>query len=140
MASKVGSDTVTNGIRVKAVAKYMQENSNPEADYYFFSYRITVTNEGDEKVKLLSRHWIIIDSEGNREDVRGPGVVGKTPDLGPGETFEYTSFCPLNTNWGTMEGNYQMKTEGGEIFDAHIGRFYLVSNTLLQTATSEEGE
>ena len=78
-----------------------------------------------EVAQLLTRHWIIIDAEGNQEEVRGPGVVGQTPTLAPGEGFKYTSYCPLPTPWGTMEGSYRMQRPSGEVFDAKIARFYL---------------
>ncbi len=76
-------------------------------------------------VQLVSRHWIIIDAYGRREDVSGPGVVGQTPRLEPGKAFKYQSFCPLRTVWGTMEGEYQMRYDDGETFDVQIARFYL---------------
>ena len=125
---QIDSDTITQGIRVKAVAWYMPEHSNPEQNRFFFSYRISITNEGDSAARLLSRHWIIIDSHGKRTDVKGPGVVGHTPRLEPGESFKYNSFCPLETDFGTMEGFFQMKRDDGESFDSEIGRFYLASN------------
>jgi len=100
-----GSDTTTEGIRVQA---------------------IVITNEGTRRAKLKSRHWIILDADNQREDVRGPGVVGKTPDLAPRERFEYMSQCPLRTPWGTMEGSYVFERENGEQFEAVIGRFFLV--------------
>jgi ApaG protein len=127
MSYSLQSDTVTEGIRVRAAAQYIPERSNPETNTFFFSYRISITNEGTKQARLLTRHWIIINAEGDREDVRGPGVIGQTPVLGPGESFEYTSFCPLNTEWGTMEGTYRMEREGGKRFDVHIGRFYLTT-------------
>ena len=116
---------MTDGVRVIAKPFYIAEKSNPEENQYVFGYRITISNEGTEPVQLISRHWIIIDGDGEREDVRGPGVVGQTPVIEPGKRFTYTSGCPLNTEWGSMEGNYQMKRPNGEIFDAKIGRFFL---------------
>jgi ApaG protein len=93
-----------------------------------FAYRITIANEGTKRARLLSRHWVIINGDGDREDVQGPGVVGKTPNLAPGDDFEYTSFCPLDTEWGTMEGTFQMQREDGSTFDAVVGRFFLTVN------------
>jgi ApaG protein len=133
MPQSPDSDTVTEGIRVQAAARYLPEQSDPEHDRFTFAYRIVISNEGSKKAKLLSRHWLIIDSEGHREEVRGPGVVGEFPDLGPGERFEYTSGCPLATPWGTMEGTYQMEREDGSTLDAAIGRFFLVSETASRT-------
>jgi len=125
MTNTLHSDTITHGIRVIADAKYVPERSYPEEGYYFFSYKITIKNESSEWARLLSRHWIIINAYGDRDDVKGPGVIGQTPGLAPGESFEYTSFCPLNTEWGTMEGSYRMQRENGEEFDVNIGRFYM---------------
>jgi ApaG protein len=127
MPDSLQSDRTTSEVRVRAVAQYIPERSNPETDNFFFSYRITITNEGRKRIRLLTRHWIIINADGDREDVRGPGVIGQTPLLDPSESFEYTSFCPLNTEWGTMEGMYLMEDEDGERFDVHIGRFYLTT-------------
>ena len=129
MTHSLISDTVTEGIRVRAIATYVPEQSNPGEGRYFFGYRITISNEGAHRAKLLARHWIISNADGHSEQVRGPGVVGKYPDLAPGESFEYTSFCPLDTEWGTMEGKYQMQREDGEFFDVAIGRFFL-TNTM----------
>src|SRR3712207_2667213 len=119
------SDVTTHGVRVGATAYYLPEESDPDEPLYVFGYTIVIANQGDEPVQLLSRHWVIIDANGRREDVRGPGVVGETPRLEPGQAFKYRSFCPLRTPWGTMEGTYQMRRDTGETFDAEIGRFYL---------------
>jgi ApaG protein len=128
---QISSDTTTNNIRVQAFPEYIPEQSNPELNRYSFGYKIVITNNGDEKVKLLSRYWIIINSEGDQQIAEGPGVVGYTPELMPGESFEYSSHCPLNTNWGTMEGYYTMLKENGETFEAKIERFYLISDEVL---------
>jgi ApaG protein len=111
--------------------EYVPEQSSPELNRFVFSYRIVITNEGEKWAKLLARHWIIINAEGDREDVEGPGVVGFTPELYPGESFEYASSTPLNTNWGTMEGSFNMMREDGEKFDAKVNRFYLISSEVL---------
>jgi ApaG protein len=102
----------------------------PEAQY-FFAYRIRIANTGEETVQLVSRHWVITDGEGRVEHVRGPGVVGEQPVLEPGESFEYTSFCPLPTPIGSMHGTYQMVTAGGAAFDAEISPFSLAVPTAL---------
>lgn len=104
---------------------FVPERSDPARKRWFFSYTIHITNEGRETAQLVSRHWIITDGDGDAEEVRGPGVVGKQPVLAPGESFEYTSACPLGTNFGTMHGTYQMITEGGERFDVEIAPFAL---------------
>jgi ApaG protein len=125
------SDTTTRGIRVEVRTAYVPERSSPADSQYFFAYRIRISNLGDETVQLLSRHWMISDGEGNTEHVRGPGVVGEQPVLEPGEAFEYTSFCPLRTPIGSMQGTYQMVTAGGSAFEAEIAPFSLaVPNAL----------
>ena len=128
MPHTLTSETVTEGIRILAVAKFLQDQSDPEENKYVFAYRIKIWNEGTKRARLLSRHWVIINGDGDREDVQGSGVVGKTPSLAPGDEFEYTSFCPLDTEWGTMEGTFQMQREDGVIFDAVVGRFFLAIN------------
>lgn len=127
MSPTIMSERTTEGICIKAVAEYMPEHSNPEETRYLYSYHITISNEGTKPAKLLSRHWVIINSYGETQEIRGPGVVGEMPLLEPGDTFEYTSFCPLDTNFGTMEGTYQMQRDDGEVFEAEIGRFYLAT-------------
>jgi ApaG protein len=130
-AHQISSDTTTEGIRIQVFPDYMPEHSSPEQNRFTFSYKVIITNESEAKVKLLSRHWVIINSDGDPEKVDGPGVVGYTPDLEPGESFEYGSQTPLNTGWGTMEGSYTMMRENGQKFEAKIGRFYLVSDEVL---------
>src|SRR4029450_8536936 len=117
---------VTRGVRVEVTPRYEKEQSDPERNYYFFSYHVTITNEGEERVQLMSRHWIITNGAGQVEEVKGPGVVGEQPILEQDESFVYTSFCPLKTPTGTMEGSYQMVTRTGESFEAKIPRFSLV--------------
>ena len=119
------SDEVTEGIRVGASAFYLPQESDPDQDRFAFGYTIVIANEGDEPAQLLRRHWTIIDANGHREDVRGPGVVGETPRLEPGQAFKYQSFCPIGTPWGTMEGSYTMQRDDGRTFEAKVGRFYL---------------
>ena len=128
---QISSDTVTEGIRIRVFPEYVPEQSNPELHRFSFSYKVIITNESEAKVKLLSRHWLIINSEGDQQNVDGPGVVGYTPELDAGETFEYSSHCPINTAWGTMEGSYTMMRENGQKFETKIGRFYLVSDEVL---------
>ena len=119
------SDTTTRGIRVQAQSFYDEERSSPEENYYFFAYRVRISNVGSEPAQLISREWNITDSDGNTERVEGPGVVGEQPLLGPGEAFEYTSFCPLRTSVGSMHGAYFMRTPAGETFRAEIAPFTL---------------
>jgi ApaG protein len=125
MATPEMSDEVTQGIRVGATAFFLPQESDPDEPRYAFGYTIVIANEGDRPAQLLRRHWVIIDAEGRREEVRGPGVVGETPRLEPGQAFKYQSFCPLKTPWGTMEGGYTFQRDDGETFEARIGRFYL---------------
>jgi ApaG protein len=119
------SEATTRGVQVSVVSEFSAERSRPTDGQWFFFYTITIENTGSETVQLLSRHWIITDASGRVEEVRGPGVVGKQPVLAPGQSFTYTSGCPLPTAFGTMEGTYQMITEGGERFDARIAPFAL---------------
>lgn len=112
-------------IQVTAVAEYVAEQSRPQDDHYVFAYHITVMNTGSVRARLLTRHWIITDGNGKVEEVRGPGVVGEQPILRPGQHFEYTSGCVLETPRGSMEGSYQMTAESGRRFDAEIARFEL---------------
>ena len=126
MTQPASSDTTTEGIRVQAAAQYRPGDSNPAQKQYVYEYRIVITNVGTTRARLKSRHWVILDADNNREDVRGPGVVGKFPDLAAGESFEYTSGCPLPTKWGTMEGSYSFEREDGQVFEAKVGRFFLV--------------
>jgi ApaG protein len=119
------SEAVTQGVRVSVESRYAPEYSQPQRNQWFFLYTIQISNEGEEQVQLLSRHWIIRDATGRMEEVRGPGVVGETPVLEPGASFQYTSGCPLATPFGSMEGTYEMVTAGGERFHARIARFSL---------------
>lgn len=119
------SEAVTRGVRVRVVSQYAPERSAPSSNQWFFLYTVTISNEGTEVVQLVTRHWIITDGTGRVEEVRGPGVVGQQPRLAPGESFEYTSGCPLATPYGVMEGTYQMITDRGEQFDAKIAPFTL---------------
>ncbi|MCW5830472.1 MAG: Co2+/Mg2+ efflux protein ApaG [Deltaproteobacteria bacterium] len=119
------SNTVTRGIRVHVESAYAPDLSLPEQHKWFFRYTVQVSNEGQETVQLVSRHWIITDAESHVEEVKGPGVVGEQPVLKPGESFTYTSGCPLETPFGSMHGTYQMVTKAGEQFDAQIAPFTL---------------
>ena len=92
---------------------------------FLYAYRIVITNVGTKPARLKARHWVILDATHHREDVHGEGVVGKTPRLAPGESFAYTSGCPLRSEWGTMEGSFLMERDDGRTFHAEIGRFLL---------------
>ncbi|MEW6163507.1 MAG: Co2+/Mg2+ efflux protein ApaG [Pseudomonadota bacterium] len=112
-------------ISVEVATQYLPDQSDPDAERYFFAYTITVTNVGSVAAQLISRHWVITDAEGRVEEVRGLGVVGHQPLLKPGESFEYTSGCPLATPVGTMSGSYQMVAEDGTRFEAVVSEFVL---------------
>lgn len=119
------SEALTRGVRVRVQSEYSPDQSAPAKNQWFFLYTVKISNESAETVQLLTRHWIITDGTGHIEEVRGPGVVGKQPTLKAGESFEYTSGCPLSTPFGVMEGTYQMVTQNGDRFDAKIAPFTL---------------
>lgn len=135
MATPDHSDVTTHGIRVCAAAFFLPDQSDPDSRNYVFGYNIVIANLGDQPAQLLSRRWRIIDAHGREELVEGPGVVGQTPRLSPGQAFKYQSFCPLRTCWGTMEGAYQFRRDDGSRFEARIGRFYLHLPTREPAAT-----
>lgn len=131
------SDITTHGIRVGATAYYLPEESSPDQNEYVFGYRILIVNHRDEPARLISRHWHIIDSQGDKREVRGQGVIGQNPRLEPGQAFKYSSFCVLPTPWGTMEGTYKMQQDNGSLFDIAIARFYLATDKLDTASTTE---
>jgi ApaG protein len=107
--------------------QFLPEQSDPERDHYLFAYTIKVTNTGEVTAKLVSRHWIITDADHHVEEVKGAGVVGEQPVLRPGESFEYTSACPLATPMGSMKGSYQCVAEDGTKFDVPVPEFVLAT-------------
>jgi ApaG protein len=121
----VSSEAVTNNVRVEVEAQYAPDRSQPFQSQWFFHYTVRITNEGEDTVQLLSRHWIATDATGRVEEVKGPGVVGEQPVLGPGEAFEYTSGWPLKTPTGVLRGTYQMVGEDGDQFNVEIAPFAL---------------
>jgi ApaG protein len=120
------STAVTDGIRVEVKSDYRPERSEPGRRRWLFTYTVTISNEGTSAAQLMTRHWVIVDGTGHREEVRGDGVVGHQPRLEPGQSFEYTSFCVLQTSHGSMRGSYQMVRDDGARFDATIAPFALV--------------
>jgi ApaG protein len=118
-------EATTNDILVRVVANYMPDQSDPEAGRWFWGYVVEIENHGVETVQLISRHWIITDSQNRVQEVRGEGVVGEQPVLKPREAFRYTSGCPLPTTSGSMRGAYQMVTDDGDPFDVMIPEFSL---------------
>ena len=125
------SEAVTRDIRVRVEPQFDPTRSQPSGRQWFFLYTVTIENRGDETVQLHSRHWVITDSAGRVEEVRGPGVVGEQPVLAPGESYRYTSGCPLRTDVGKMEGSYQMVTPSGETFEIAIAPFTLCAPGLV---------
>lgn len=119
------SEATTEGICVRVQSRFDPSRSQPESQRWFFLYTVTITNEGDAAVQLLDRHWVITDGNGIVHEVRGDGVVGEQPELDPGESFEYTSGCPLATEIGTMKGSYGMSDRAGRRFDVEIAEFTL---------------
>ena len=118
---------MTEHIRVMVRPEFLENQSQPESGKFMWAYTITVQNHGAEAVTLLTRHWVITDGLGRRQDVRGDGVVGEQPTLQPGEEFEYTSGCPLSTPSGLMQGSYGMVWASGRPFDVTIPAFSLDS-------------
>jgi ApaG protein len=128
---RAGSSTTTRGIRVDVRSEFLPERSSPRDGSYLFQYDVRISNIGPETAQLISREWIITNADGEVERVKGPGVIGEQPVLAPGSSFEYTSYCPLKTAVGSMQGSYQMVTAGGDRFDAAIAPFTLaVPNAL----------
>jgi len=120
-----------NNIEVDVETRYIEEQSNPEQNYYVFAYTITIQNKGQQAAQLLTRHWVITDSNQKVQEVRGDGVVGEQPLLKPGEQFVYTSGTMLETAVGTMKGSYQMLADDGSQFDAEIDEFVLSTPRVL---------
>lgn len=105
--------------------QYLESHSNPDERHFVFAYTVTIRNTGERAAQLVSRHWIITDGNNQVEEVQGEGVVGEQPVLKPGESFEYTSGCPLPTPVGSMRGTYQCVADDGTRFDATIPEFVL---------------
>ena len=118
-------------IRVEVDTSYLEDQSDPKERRFVFSYTITIRNEGSTPARLLTRHWIITDSNGKVQEVRGDGVVGEQPYLKPGQGFRYSSGAVLETPVGAMQGSYQMVSDDGEQFDAPIAAFRLAMPGLL---------
>ena len=119
------NETQPYDIQVHVKTTYLAHESDPRSDRYVFAYTITVENHGSLAAKLLTRHWIITDSDSRRQEVHGTGVVGEQPYLKPGDGFQYTSATMIDTPVGSMQGSYQMRAEDGAIFDAEIPPFSL---------------
>ena len=118
---------VTEAIQVTVLPEFQPDRSDPDLRRYFWAYTIEIANLGTRTVQLVARHWIITDAEGRTEEVKGLGVVGEQPLLNPGESFRYTSGCPLTTPSGIMAGTYRMVDETGTSFEIAIPTFSLDS-------------
>lgn len=128
------SMAITEGIRVRVYSQYLPDQSSPRDDRFVFAYTITITNEGSRPAQLRTRHWIITDARGVVEEVRGDGVVGEQPRLAPGQSFQYTSGCVLETPVGTMHGSYRFWRDDHSYFDAEIAPFSLASSVRSEEA------
>ncbi len=117
--------SISNDFEVSVFPQYIPEQSSPEQSYYFFTYKIKLVNQGTKTAQLMTRHWIIVDGQRRVQEVKGDGVVGQQPVLKPGESFEYSSFCPLPTPTGNMRGSFQMEEESGGSFDIEVPVFFL---------------
>ena len=116
---------VTGDIEVTVEPFYLEQQSDPSENRFVWAYRVTIVNNSDDTVQLRSRYWHITDATGAVEEVRGPGVVGEQPVLNPGDSYQYSSGCPLSTPSGIMVGSYQMRDQGGRMFDIEIPAFSL---------------
>jgi ApaG protein len=123
--SNTEQDNTIHTIEIEVDTHYLAEQSAPEKGRYAFSYTISITNRGPERVKLLNRHWQITDENAHVEEVRGPGVVGLQPEIDPGQSFQYTSGAVIRTETGTMRGSYEMLRADGLRFQAPIPPFLL---------------
>ena len=119
-----------NRIIVEANSEYIPAQSNPVKEKYFFSYNIKIINNSNQRAKLLSRYWHITDGLGNSEDIHGPGVVGKTPTIRQAESFSYTSFCPIKTPIGSMEGSFRLVSEDKSEFEVEVKKFKLIAHQI----------
>lgn len=115
----------TRDVLVRVIANYLPSQSDPREGRWVWSYTVEIENHSAETVQLVSRRWAITDGQGRVEEVTGRGVVGEQPTLKPGEAFRYTSGCPLPTDSGSMQGDYQMVTDAGELFEVEIPAFSL---------------
>ena len=122
-------NAITNKISITVFPQYLSAESNPAIGKFIYSYHITIENQGFHTVKLLTRHWSIIDSIQVRREVNGEGVVGQQPEIDPGQSFSYMSFCPLNSPIGKMKGDYNFRNlDDNSTFDAEIPEFLLISD------------
>lgn len=119
------AESIADNIKIHTISNYSQQNSTPQQGMWYFFYQIKITNLADQPVRLISRHWKITNAEGIVSEVHGTGVVGQQPHILPGESFQYTSACPLDSPFGSMHGTYTMISDSGIVFDAKIPAFPL---------------
>lgn len=119
-----------SNVEIELKAEFMPKLSDGNQSLFFFTYNVIISNHSMKNIQLISRHWDIEDSLGRKKIVDGEGVVGEKPIIKPGESFEYNSFCPLNSDFGFMSGFYTMKDENGNLFKANIPKCGLVSSSL----------
>ncbi|HVO99867.1 MAG TPA: Co2+/Mg2+ efflux protein ApaG [Bryobacteraceae bacterium] len=130
------SEAITNSIRVEVMSRYSSENSKPQQGMWVFQYTVRITNLSQDAVQLLSRHWIVTDALDRVEEIQGGGVVGQMPVIAPGQSFQYSSWCPLKTPSGNMRGTYEIVGPGGTLFDIEIAPFALRSQVSLFPSAS----
>ena len=118
---------ISHDFQVSTISRFIPERSNQELSIFFFAYWITIKNQGETPAQLLNRYWHIMDADGRINEVEGEGVVGKKPLINPGESFEYNSFCPLPTEFGFMQGYYEMQGKDKNTFQIEIPQFRLAS-------------
>ncbi|MEJ2417788.1 MAG: Co2+/Mg2+ efflux protein ApaG [Exilibacterium sp.] len=117
---------ISTPIEISVASRYLDTQSNPASKRFVYAYTITIKNRGSEAAQLISRQWIITDAKNDRQEVLGMGVVGEQPRLEPGEEYTYTSGVIIETETGTMEGRYQMRTDDDRVFEAPVPTFALV--------------
>ena len=120
-------EEISNDFQVSTISRFIPERSNQELSIFFFAYWITIKNQGDTPAQLLNRYWHIMDADGRINEVKGEGVVGEKPLINPGESFEYNSFWPLPTEFGFMQGYYEMQGKEKNTFQIEIPQFRLAS-------------
>jgi ApaG protein len=130
MVESTKATMVTEEIEVTASSAFLPDQSDPDSDRFIYRYTISIENKSDLSIQILARKWVIIDGNGKSTIVEGPGVVGETPVIDPGKHYQYSSYCPLATDFGTMEGTYQVIRNHTENMEISIPRFYLAANAL----------
>ena len=120
-------EEIPHDFQVSTISRFIPERSNQDVSIFFFAYWITIKNQGETPAQLLNRYWHILDADGRINEVKGEGVVGEKPLINPGESFEYNSFCPLPTEFGFMQGYYEMKGKDKSTFQIEITQFRLAA-------------